>query len=60
MPRTKNLFPAKFMLASSTQKVQVTCSFESSAEFHRTTWSYIPVNRTLHNYGCENVKPYLQ
>jgi hypothetical protein len=34
------------------------CSYETSVEFQRITWNYIPGNRTLHKYRCENLKSY--
>jgi hypothetical protein len=33
-------------------------SFETSADFQRTTRPYIPENSTLHNYHYENLKSY--
>jgi hypothetical protein len=55
------LFAPCFMLISclaypSTLKMEVTCSTETSVDFQRTTWRYIPEDRTLHNHRCENVK----
>jgi hypothetical protein len=46
------LFAACFMWASSltyslTLKMEVTCSSETSVDFQRTTWHYIPEDRTL-------------
>jgi hypothetical protein len=41
---------------SSVLKMEVTCSFEITADFQRTTRHYIPEQRTLHNHRCENLK----
>jgi hypothetical protein len=42
----------------STPKMEVTCSFQTSVGFQRTTQYYIPEDRTLHNHRCENLKSY--
>jgi hypothetical protein len=44
--------PPAFMLVSclayfSTLKMEATCFSEASVEFQRTTWRYIPEDRTL-------------
>jgi hypothetical protein len=44
---------------SSTLKMKVTCSSETSVDFQQTEWHYIPEDRTLHNHHCENVKSYI-
>jgi hypothetical protein len=38
----------------STQKMEVTCSTETSIDFQRTTGRYITEDRTLHNHRCDN------
>jgi hypothetical protein len=43
---------------SSTLKMQATCSSETSADFKRTKRHYIPQERILLNYRCENLKSY--
>jgi hypothetical protein len=43
---------------SSTLKVEATCSYETSVDFQRTIWRYIPDDRTLRNHQCENLKSY--
>jgi hypothetical protein len=50
-----------FMLFFSwlTLKMEATCSSETSVNFHRATWRYIPEDRTLHNHRCENHRPYI-
>jgi hypothetical protein len=30
-----------------------------SGDFQRTTWCYIPEDRTLHNHRCEHLKSYV-
>jgi hypothetical protein len=30
----------------------------TSVDFQRTTWRYIPEDRTLHNHRCENLSSY--
>jgi hypothetical protein len=42
---------------SSTLKMEATRSSETSVDFYRTTWRYIPEDRTLHNYICETLNP---
>jgi hypothetical protein len=32
---------------------------ETSVEFKRTTWRYIPEDTALHSYCCENLKSYI-
>jgi hypothetical protein len=44
------------LLTASTMKVELACSSETSAEFQRTTRSYIAEDRNLHSYRCENLK----
>jgi hypothetical protein len=44
---------------SSTLKMEVTCSFETSVDFQRTTRRYIPEDSTLHNHLCENLKSHI-
>jgi hypothetical protein len=39
-------------------KMDAIYSFETSVDFHRTTWRYIPEDSTLHNNGCENLGSY--
>jgi hypothetical protein len=41
---------------SSTLKMEATCSSEKSIWLQRTTWHYIPQDRSLHNHRCENLK----
>jgi hypothetical protein len=36
-----------------------TCSSKTSVAFQRTTWRYIPEDRTLRNHCCENLKSYV-
>jgi hypothetical protein len=53
--------PHAFMLISclayfSTLKMEAACSSETPVDFQRTTWRYIPEDRTLHNHRCENLK----
>jgi hypothetical protein len=44
---------------SSTLKVEVIRSSETSVDFQRITRRYIPEDkRTLHNYRCDNLKYY--
>jgi hypothetical protein len=40
----------------ATLKVETACSSETSVDFQRTTWRYIPEDRTIHNNWCENLK----
>jgi hypothetical protein len=44
---------------SLTLKVEATCSSKTSVDFQRTTWHYIPQDRTLHNHHYENLKSYI-
>jgi hypothetical protein len=39
-------------------KVKAIYSSETSVDVQRTTWHYIPDDRTLHNYRCENLETY--
>jgi hypothetical protein len=49
-PRAADNHPMVYPLAySSTLKMEVTCSSETSVDFQRTTRRYIPEERTLHN-----------
>jgi hypothetical protein len=53
--------PPAFMLVSClayspTLKMEATCSSEKSVNTQWTTQRYIPVDRTPHNHGCENLK----
>jgi hypothetical protein len=41
---------------SSTLKMEVTCSSDTSVDLQRTTRRYIPEDWTLHNHRCENLK----
>jgi hypothetical protein len=51
------LIHAGFCVAySSILKAEVTRSFKMSADFQQATSHYIPVDRTLHNHHCENVR----
>jgi hypothetical protein len=34
-------------------------SSETSVDFQRTTWRYVPEDITLHNQNCENLKSYI-
>jgi hypothetical protein len=36
--------------------MESTCSSETSVDFQRTTWRYIPDDRTLHDHRCDNLK----
>jgi hypothetical protein len=38
--------------------MEMICSSETSVGFQRTIRRYIPEDRTLHNYGCENLKSF--
>jgi hypothetical protein len=38
---------ADFFAYSSTLKMEATCSSETSVDFHRISWRYIPEDRTL-------------
>jgi hypothetical protein len=39
----------------STLKIEAKCSSETSVDFQRTTWRYMPEYRTLHNHRCEDL-----
>jgi hypothetical protein len=59
----KALLAACFMLVpylaySSNPKMETICSSETSVDFYRTTWHYIPEVRTPHSHRCENLKSY--
>jgi hypothetical protein len=59
--RVADIFAACFVLIScmansSSLKMEAIRSSETSVNFHRTTWRYIPEGRSLHNYRCENLK----
>jgi hypothetical protein len=61
--KSTKLFATCFMLVSClayslTQKMEVTCSSETSVDFQQATWHYIPADRTLHNHCCENLISY--
>jgi hypothetical protein len=43
---------------SPTLKMEAKVSPETSVDFQRTIWRYIPEYRTLHYNGCENLKSY--
>jgi hypothetical protein len=47
-----------FSAYSPTLKIEATCSSEMLVHFQRTTWRYVPEDRTLHNHGCKNLKSY--
>jgi hypothetical protein len=44
---------------SSALKIEAICSSETSIDFHGTSRSYIPKDRTLHTHRCENFKSYV-
>jgi hypothetical protein len=44
-------------LASSTLKMEATCSVETSVDLQPTTGRYIPEVRILHNRPCEDLRP---
>jgi hypothetical protein len=46
---------ASYLASSSSLNIQVICSSETSADFHRTTRCYIPDDRTLINVGINFV-----
>jgi hypothetical protein len=53
------LFCTYFLLGLFlTLNMEVTCSSETSADFQRTIWRYIPKDRALHNHHSENLKSY--
>jgi hypothetical protein len=37
----------------------VTCSFKTPVDFQRTTWRYIPGDKSLYKHSCENLKSYM-
>jgi hypothetical protein len=39
--------------------METTCFSETPIDFQRTTRGYIPEDRALHNYRCENLKSYI-
>jgi hypothetical protein len=43
---------------SSTLKMELIFSSETSVDFQRTTRHYIPENNTLYNHCCEHLKSY--
>jgi hypothetical protein len=43
---------------SSTLKMEVIRSSETSVDFQRTTGRYIPEDSTLHSHRCEHFKSY--
>jgi hypothetical protein len=43
---------------SSTLKMAGMCSSDMSFNFHRTTWHYIPEEKSLLNYCSESLKSY--
>jgi hypothetical protein len=47
------------LVYSSKLKMEATCSSETSVDFQRTTWSYFPEDRSLHNHRREKLKSYL-
>jgi hypothetical protein len=44
------------LLAYSSALNMVTCSSETSVDFHQTTQHYIPEDRIHHNHHCEKLK----
>jgi hypothetical protein len=55
--RNSDCLPLAFMLvSSSTLKKDLICSSETSVEFRRNTRRYLPEDRSLHNYCCDNRK----
>jgi hypothetical protein len=48
------------IIYSSTLKMKATCSSKTLAEFQRTTWRYIPEDRSLHDHRRENPKSCMQ
>jgi hypothetical protein len=44
------------LVYSSTLKMEAIYSSETSVDSQRTEGRYIPEDRTLHNYRCENLK----
>jgi hypothetical protein len=45
-----------FLASSSNLKMKVT--YFTSVDFQQSTGSCIPVDGTLHNHGCENLKSF--
>jgi hypothetical protein len=45
-------------IISSTLKMEAICSSETSVATQQTTRRHIPEDDILHNYRCENLKPY--
>jgi hypothetical protein len=43
-------------IISSTLKMEAICSSETSVANQQTTRRHIPVDDTLHNHRCENLK----
>jgi hypothetical protein len=43
---------------SSILKMEAIYSSETSIDFQRTTWRYIPEDSIVHNHRCENLKSY--
>jgi hypothetical protein len=41
--------------SDSTLKMEAIYCYETSIDFQRTTWHYIPKDRTLHNHCCETL-----
>jgi hypothetical protein len=41
-------------------EMEAMSSSETSVDFQRTTWRYIPKESTLHSHRCENLKSYIQ
>jgi hypothetical protein len=37
-------------------KMEAKCSSETPIDFHRTKRRYIPEDRAVHNYCCENLR----
>jgi hypothetical protein len=40
----------------TTLMMEVICSSETSVDFHRTSWRYMPEGKTFHSRRCENLK----
>jgi hypothetical protein len=55
------LLPAsrRFLACSWNLKMQQTCSSETSLVFEGTTRRYIPEDRLIRNYRCENLNSYI-
>jgi hypothetical protein len=43
----------------SRRQAEAKCFSETSADFQRTTWFYIPEDGTHHNHRCENLRSYI-